>query len=59
MDNILQANYIGHCSLSKPHSEFITNNHTFLGITQSTAIARHIQCSLGFPHLGGKVRVAT
>ncbi len=59
MDNILQANFIGHCPLSKPHSGFITKNHTFLGNTEPTAIARHIQCLLGFPPNGGKVLVAT
>ncbi len=59
MDNIIQANYIGHCPLSKPHPGFITKNHTFPGNTESTAIARHIQCLLGFPLLGGKVLVAT
>ncbi len=39
--------------------EFIAKDHTFLGDAQSPAIARHVQCSLGFPHLSGKVRVAT
>jgi hypothetical protein len=55
-DNILEANYICHCS--EPHPEFIAKDHTFLGDTQSPAIARHFQCSLGFSHPSRKVRVA-